>query len=264
VSDKPFLVVSDLHLGAVPSSTERAFRDFLGYAADEAAGLLINGDLFDAWLEYRTVVPRKHVRVLARLAEVVESGLPVYFVGGNHDAVQWAGDVLRHDVGMTMLVDPVIMDLAGRRTLIVHGDGVGEGDRGYTVFRSVLRNRGVIAAVRALHPDLFARIVGRASRTEDKLAKGSPAAGSGPKHRAPYIEAWAREQLLADPSLDLVLAGHAHVPAVVEVSPGRFYVNSGDWITHFSYVVIPARSGSPELRCWPVHEPSPVPQPLSG
>ena len=39
-TDKPFLVVSDLHLGAVPRETERAFRDFLRYAAAEAAGLL--------------------------------------------------------------------------------------------------------------------------------------------------------------------------------------------------------------------------------
>lgn len=34
---KPFIVVSDTHLGAVPLATER-FREFLDYAASEASG----------------------------------------------------------------------------------------------------------------------------------------------------------------------------------------------------------------------------------
>jgi UDP-2,3-diacylglucosamine pyrophosphatase LpxH len=73
--------------------------------------------------------------------------------------------------------------------------------------------------------------------------------GGGPKHRAPEIEAWAREKLQNDSSLDLVIAGHAHLPAAVEVEPGRFYLNAGDWITNFSYLVVPCE-GDPEVRRW--------------
>src|SRR5690606_42068249 len=47
MTDRPFLIVSDTHLGAVPESTERAFRRFLEQEASGASGLLINGDLFD-------------------------------------------------------------------------------------------------------------------------------------------------------------------------------------------------------------------------
>ena len=75
MNERPLLVVSDIHLGAVPAATERAFRGFLSFAADRASGLLINGDLFDFWFEYRSVVLREHYRVLASLAEVVERGL---------------------------------------------------------------------------------------------------------------------------------------------------------------------------------------------
>src|SRR5262245_53092277 len=91
---KPSLIVSDVHLGAVPDTTERAFLDFLAFAATEANVLVINGDLFDVWYAHRHWVPRRHVRVLARLADVADAGVRVCFVGGNRDAVEWGGEVL--------------------------------------------------------------------------------------------------------------------------------------------------------------------------
>ena len=243
-SDKPFLVVSDTHLGAVPDSTERAFRRFLEQAAPEASGLLINGDLFDFWFEYRSVIPRKHFRVLATLAALVESGVPVWFVGGNHDA--WGGRFLEDDVGITVLAGPVTMELAGRRTLIAHGDGVGAGVLGYRALKAVIRHPVTIGAFRLIHPDLGAWIAERVSSTDEKAI---PADTSGIT-RAEPIRIWARERLRADPALDLILAGHSHLPEIEEVEPGRYYVNSGDWVRHTSYLVLPAGGGRPSLRSW--------------
>jgi UDP-2,3-diacylglucosamine hydrolase len=125
MAERPYLIVSDIHLGAVPESTERAFRDFLGWVGGHASGLLINGDLFDFWFEYRTVIPRQHFRVLAALTDLVEAGVPVTFLGGNHDA--WTGSVLSGDVGMEIAAEPLERTIAGRRAMVVHGDGVGEG-----------------------------------------------------------------------------------------------------------------------------------------
>ena len=53
--------------------------------------------------------------------------------------------------------------------------------------------------------------------------------------------------------LDLIVAGHSHHPSIVEVEPGRFYVNAGDWIEHHTYVVIRADS-APALNRWPSRE----------
>src|SRR5687767_6914809 len=100
MESKPALVVSDLHLGAVPSETEREFRVFLSYASREASELLINGDLFDVWLATRHFVVRHHVRVLAAIGDVVDAGVPVSFVGGNHDALEYGGELLRDDLGV--------------------------------------------------------------------------------------------------------------------------------------------------------------------
>ncbi|HEX2204166.1 MAG TPA: UDP-2,3-diacylglucosamine diphosphatase [Longimicrobium sp.] len=245
MDEKPVYVVSDAHLGAVPPETERAFRAFLGHAAGAASLLLINGDLFDFWFEYRTVILREHYRVLAKLAEVVEAGVRVAFVGGNHDA--WAGSFLRDEVGVEVLSGPVEMTLGGRRALVAHGDGLGKGDFKYRALKAVIRHPLSIGAFRALHPDLGSRIARVASTTEHKAGTGDAAA----RGRARFIQGWAEERLREDPGLQLVLAGHAHVASITEVEPGRFYVNSGDWLgERRSYVVLPPRGGAPELREW--------------
>lgn len=245
MEEKPLLVISDVHLGAVPAQTERQFRAFLRYARDAASGLLINGDLFDFYFEYRSVVPRRHFRVLSALADLTEAGLPVWFVGGNHDA--WTGDFLSDDVGLRVIEGPAILELAGRRCLVAHGDGVGSGDFKYRALRKVIRHPLTVAAFRQLHPDWGHRIAGAVSTTDDKARLNDPASAS----RSEPIHAWACRRLKEDPSLDLVLAGHCHTPTVVEVEPRRFYVNSGDWIEHFSYVELPPeRIAEPRLHRW--------------
>lgn len=243
MSDKPVYVVSDIHLGAVPPETERAFRGFLGHVAAEASALLVNGDLFDFWFEYGSVILREHYRVVAKLTDVVEGGVRVWLVGGNHDA--WTGSFLRDEVGMELLEGPVEMDLAGRHTLIAHGDGLGKGDFKYRALKTVIRHPLSIGAFRILHPDLGRWIAQRASRTEHR---GPIATGAG--SRVQFIRSWAEEQLRARPEIELVLAGHAHLAAMVEVEPGRYYVNSGGWLNTYEYVVLPADGGPPELRRW--------------
>lgn len=244
MESKPVYVVSDIHLGAVPEETERAFRRFLDHVASAASFLLINGDLFDFWFEYRHVILAEHYRVLAKLRDVVEAGVRIAFVGGNHDA--WAGPFLRDTVGIELHDGPLEMRLGGRRTLVAHGDGVGRGDLKYRALKKMIRNPVTVGAFRTLHPDWGRRIALLASSTEHKAAGGDAAA----RGRAAFIQAWALEQMRADPGIELILTGHAHLAGVVEVEPGRFYVNSGDWLNTFDYVVLPADGGAPELRRW--------------
>jgi UDP-2,3-diacylglucosamine hydrolase len=246
MESKPVYVCSDIHLGAVPPETERAFRRFLEHVAQSASFLLINGDLFDFWFEYRHVILSEHYRVLAKLRDVVEAGVPVAFVGGNHDA--WAGPFLRDEIGISLHEGPVEMTLAGRRTLVAHGDGVGRGDLKYRALKKLIRNPVTIGAFRALHPDWGRRIALLASTTEHKADTGDQAA----RGRAAFIQAWALERMRDDAGIQLILAGHAHLASVLEVAPGRFYVNSGDWLGTFDYVVLPADGAPPELRAWGV------------
>jgi UDP-2,3-diacylglucosamine hydrolase len=235
----PVYVVSDIHLGVGSRERERAFVRWLSQFGASASELIINGDLFDFWFEYGAVVPRGHTRVLGALAAVVDAGTPVRLMGGNHD--WWGGSFLEQEIGLTLHRDPVVLELAGWRTFLGHGDGLGSGDLGYRILRRVLRGKLTRWGFRWLHPDLGARVAGRVSLTEEHLRNPS----KSQKRRAEMLESWAVEKLRAESDLDLVLLGHTHIPRLVQVDGNRYYVNSGDWLTHYTYVEL--RPGSPPL-----------------
>lgn len=240
--DRPDYIASDVHLGAVPRETETEFLAFLEHVGAHARSLLIVGDLFDFWFEYGPVVPGKYFRVLAALRELVDAGVPVTLMGGNHDA--WGGRFLREEVGVAFHADPIEMELGGRLALVAHGDGVGRGDLKYRALKAVIRSKPAILGFRLLHPELGMRLAGAVSTTEHKVENDDRA-----RSRAEFIAEWARERLRADPRLSFVVCGHAHLPALEEVEPGRYYINSGDWIRNDSYVTV--RPGeAPEMHRW--------------
>lgn len=225
-------VISDAHVGGVPATNEDRFLDFLAAAGDRADSLVIAGDLFDFWFEYRTVILKKHFPVLRRLAQVVEAGVDVRMIGGNHDA--WGGRFLRDQIGLRWMEGPQVTEIAGRTAYLAHGDGLAGGDWGYRALKSVLRSEPARRAFRLLHPDLADRIVRRLSRTPERGAR-EPDPGHA---RARALSEHAAELLARRSDLDLVVFGHAHRPELSEVEPGRHYLNPGDWINSFTYGVV--------------------------
>lgn len=239
----PVYLTSDVHLGAIPERRARDFLRWLAHAGARASEIVVNGDLFDFWFEYGSVVPRGHTRVLGALARIVDAGIRVDLMGGNHD--WWGGSFLTDEVGVSFHRDPVILELAGLRVLLAHGDGLGPGDVGYQLLRFVLRGRLTRWAFRWLHPDLGAAAARWVSHTEER--------GDGPtrleRDRAETLRTWAHRTLEEDPSLECVVLGHTHIPALDELEGGRFYVNTGDWIYHRSYAVL-APDESPRVERW--------------
>lgn len=244
MSDKPVLVASDVHL--TPESRDRAepFLQWLAWAGDHASRIILNGDVFDFWYEYGSVIPRGHTRLLGLLAEITDSGVPVDFMGGNHD--WWVGDYFTGELGVTVHRDPVVLDLGGFRTLLAHGDGLGSGDLGYRFLKLLLRGRATRWAFRRLHPDWGTWIARKVSMTETRTEEPHEAHVS----RARFLERWAREALAEDPDLDLVILGHTHIPALVEVEPGRWYANAGDWIHRRSFLELGPDGEGPRLLQW--------------
>ncbi len=229
---KPALIVSDLHLGAVPDGARDSFIRFLRRWQDQADTLLINGDLFDFWFEYRTVIQSQHFQTLRALAELRDSGVSLVLVGGYHDA--WGGPFMENELGMRLADGPLEIDLGGRRALVAHGDGIGPGDHGYKMLKRTLRFGPICYLMRLIHPDLADRIVGRVSRTgvRDELQFKKS------RERAKILEDFAAELLESRADLDLVVFGHCHQPQVMAVGSHGHYVNSGDWVEHRTYTIV--------------------------
>ena len=225
------IIVSDSHLGAAPPEHERAFHDFLGYAGESTRDLVINGDLFDFWFEYRTVILGRHFGTLRRLADIVESGTRVRLVGGNHDS--WGGAFLRDEIGVELVEGPVITEIGGRRTYLAHGDGLGSGDLGYRALKAIVRSRVARAVFRQIHPDWSAGLVRLVSRTESRHGRVEPG-----RTRSAALAAHAREVLGNNAAIDLVALGHCHIPELTEIEPGRHYLNTGDWVNHCTWASV--------------------------
>jgi len=230
--------MSDAHLGAAPTEREREVAAFLDFARRSAGSVVINGDLFDFWFEWRTVMPRGHVRVLGALAAVADAGIPLVMVAGNHDA--WGGDVLTCEIGAQLVHGNWNDVLAGWRSHISHGDGLREReDRRYRALKRVMRHPLAIRAFSALHPDLATRV---ASGTSDhSRAHRASDGGAG-------LRSVAREYLAAHRETELVVFGHSHVATIERMPGGGVYANPGAWADRPAFLVIaPERI---ELRAW--------------
>jgi UDP-2,3-diacylglucosamine hydrolase len=234
----PCYVISDVHLGFARPETERALIAFLRYLPGRASSLVINGDLFEFWFEWKTVIPRQSFRVLAALADLRDAGIPVLMIAGNHDC--WGDDVLRNDVGLDYRFGPWTGQLGGWHSRIEHGDGLRtREDRRYRLLRRVVRNRLAIRAFRWLHPDLGTAMASHSSQTSRTYQARDKGRG---------LESIALATLAADPSLELVLFGHSHVATLVRGPTGGVYANAGSWLDAPTYLrILPERI---ELREW--------------
>jgi UDP-2,3-diacylglucosamine hydrolase len=214
----PCLILSDAHLGAAPPECERTLVAFLRGEARQAKSLVINGDLFDFWFEWRHVMPRTGYRALAAISALRESGVDVLWIAGNHDC--WGGESLQ-EAGVTYHVGPWEGTIGSWRTVIEHGDGLREKeDAPYRRLRTVLRNPFAIWAFRhLLHPDWASAIARRSSHTSRNMRPRD--GGDGLKRVA--------EQRLAGSAIDLYVFGHTHASALARAGAG-VYANPGAWL----------------------------------
>jgi UDP-2,3-diacylglucosamine hydrolase len=113
------LFISDLHLSAERPETIRLFLDFLSGKARQADALYILGDLFEVWLGDDLIMP-EYQPVLSALRELVDSGTPVYVMHGNRDFL--LGKAFEQATGCRLIGDPLVIDLHGSPTLLMHGD----------------------------------------------------------------------------------------------------------------------------------------------
>jgi UDP-2,3-diacylglucosamine hydrolase len=218
--ESPCFVLSDAHLGPAPAEAEATLLALLQRAKTEARSVVLNGDVFDFWFEWKHVMPRVGFRVLAAIAALREAGVEVVWIAGNHDC--WGGEIITKDVGVTYHVGPWRGTIAGWDVLIEHGDGLRDKeDAPYRRLRAVLRNPLAIWIFRWIHPDIATWIALRTSHTSRNMR---------PKDRGQGLALVAGERLRSDRTLQLYLYGHSHMPVIGQDATGGIFANPGAWM----------------------------------
>ncbi len=232
--------VSDFHLG-IPdhaSSLKREMKlvKWLEQVRPQAAEIFLMGDIFDFWFEYKTVVPKGYVRLLGKLAEITDSGIPVHLFRGNHDL--WAFDYLEKEVGIHLFRKPVIREVLGKTFYLAHGDGLGPGDRNYKMMKAVFEFGPNQFLFRWLHPDVGAWLGNYFSRRSRlaKMSRSRKEEASFEKEREMLFK-HARTMSADFPEVEYFVFGHRHMPVIEEINHTSKLIILGDWISHFSYGV---------------------------
>jgi len=243
---KKIYFASDNHLGApTPEESaprERIFVQWLDHIKDDVGVLFLLGDLFDFWFEYKTVVPKGFVRVLGKLAELADAGIPIHFFVGNHD--MWMLDYLEKEIGITVHYTPQEFTFCGKSFFIGHGDGLGPYDMGYKRMKKIFKNPFFQWCFRWLHPDWGMRL-GHYLSVKNKLISGEEDAiflGEENEWLAHYAKKKQQEK-----ARDYYVFGHRHIPLDIPIDQAR-YINLGDWISHYTYAVFDGKAL--ELKSW--------------
>ncbi|HMN45663.1 MAG TPA: UDP-2,3-diacylglucosamine diphosphatase [Povalibacter sp.] len=201
------LFISDLHLdGSRPDITDQ-FLSFLDREAAQAEALYILGDLFEAWIGDDDPDPDKR-RIVAAMKKLTGSGVPCFVMHGNRDFL--LGKRFCADSGTRLIDDGTVVDLYGRRVLLLHGDTLCTDDPAYQRLRRIVRNPFVQFVLRNLTLRQRQRLAG-------KMRAGSKAHIDAMDKAAPSIMDVNHDAVAATFrcfGVDCMIHGHTHRPAV--------------------------------------------------
>lgn len=236
MSEKKIYFASDFHLGIDAKYTSREREQqiirWLEMIKVDAEAIYLVGDVFDFWFEYGTVVPKGYVRLLGKLAELRDAGIPIYFFIGNHD--MWMFRYFEEELDIPIYRKPIVETLKGKTFFIGHGDGLGPGDQGYKFIKKVFANKFCQWCFRCLHPDIgiwlanFWSNKSRAANTDEEIYQGE---------EKEWLLVYANKKV-EEVSADYFIFGHRHLPLDLRLKNGTSrYINLGEWMNYNSYGV---------------------------
>lgn len=233
---KKIYFASDNHLGAptaeISRPREKKFIAWLDSIKPDAAAIFLAGDLIDFWFEYKMVVPKGFTRTFGKLAEITDSGIPVYFFVGNHDL--WMNGYFEEELNIPVYHEPKEFVFNNKVFFIGHGDGLGPHDKGYKAMKKIFINPVFKWLFKWLHPDIGVRIAQYLS-VKNKLISGEDDSKFLGEENE-WLVQFCKEKL-TEKHYDYFVFGHRHLPLEIPLNNTSKYVNLGDWITYFTYAV---------------------------
>ncbi len=224
------LIVSDIHFGRADAVTERAkeqdLLSLLETLRPNLDAVVLLGDVFDQYVEYRHLIPKGFVRFQAYLADLADAGQPVHYVVGNHDP--WHLDYFKTELGVETTRTSLTMEHAGRTVLLAHGDGLGNGSLSRWI-RGAIRHPYSHALFRTLLPaDPAHRLTEWTKNRLSSEPTDPQTAADLEKHAA---------QRLSSGEADIVIYGHSHL-AQCQAYGEAVYVNAGRFDVDRTFVLL--------------------------
>ena len=213
--------VADVHLGLKandPAGREERFVQWLrSIRTPETRTLWLLGDIWDFWYEYRDVIPREAARVTAQILNLVDDGIEVYYIPGNHDIWLYS---FWQEMGVKVLPQPQEVEIGGKRFLLGHGDGLGGAKWGYRLMLRIFHSRVCQVLFNQLHPWLAYRF-------------GTDWSNSNRRKHGGYKFRGADEPLYRfcmDKQVDFFIFGHFHDAVDMTLPSGGRLIVLKDWI----------------------------------
>ena len=211
-------LISDLHLQPEDTATLDAWRGYLQTTPADA--LFILGDLFEVWLgDDAALEPGFEAGCAAALRDA-SARRPVYLMHGNRDFL--IGDRLAAQCGLTLLADPTVLVLLGRRWLLSHGDLLCLEDTEYLKFRAQVRTVQWADAFQA-RPLAERREIARQMRAQSKAHQADP------RMVWADVDAGAARDWLRHANAATLIHGHTHRPATHDLGDGLQRIVLSDW-----------------------------------
>ena len=233
--------ISDLHYKfATPNQEDEELNArilaFLRTLPGHYDWLILNGDIFDLWYDWKYTLIKAYFPVLKILADIREKGCRIVYISGNHDF--WFGNFFPDQLQAELYQDAFVLETDRKKMYFTHGDLHTTNDTKYKLLRKIIRLPFSKKLFSIIHPDLslaLGRSLSRSSRLRRIAQKLQQQKREG-------LEIYAA-QLLND--YDYVIMGHTHEPCVMQMGKG-IYANCGDWLINHSYITI--IDGKLELR----------------
>lgn len=214
------LFISDLHLQEAHPDTTQAFYDFLDTHARHAKQLYLLGDLFEYWAGDDDLETPYNRRIADALRQVSDADVEVFWIAGNRDFL--VGPTFAQAAGLTLLSDPFVATIAGRRVALAHGDAQCTDDLGYMAFRAQVRNPQWQQQFLAL-PLTQRKTIIAGARDESRKEQQNKSMD------IMDVNQQAIAALFAETGTDTLIHGHTHRPAL--------HVNSASGVTLNRYVL---------------------------
>jgi UDP-2,3-diacylglucosamine hydrolase len=231
------LFLSDLHLSPERPALLDAFRAFCAGPARAAAGVYVLGDLFDSWIGDDRLREPFAAAVANALRGIADTGIGVGVMRGNRDFL--LGERFAESAGATLLAEQTVVDVAGVRTLLIHGDELCTGDHAYQRYRAVVRDPAGQRRFLAL-PYAMRRGIGAWLRWKSRRAIASK------PEAIMDVDAAAVEAAFRSAGVTRIVHGHTHRPACHRLAvDGRECERwvLADWYERGSYLAFDASGG---------------------